>query len=242
MKKKFLVVVPIFNEEDKIQSVVEETINHSDSFADLLLVNDGSTDNSSFLLEKMKSKYPNIHLIQKPKNEGYGASLISGMKFSKDMGYEFFITMDCDEQHQPEDLVRFRNEDTSYDLVSGSRYLPESGIQGISAPPERVEINRRITTLLSKRYDWKITDSFCGYKRYRTRAFPAENFLETGYAAPMELWSYVKMKNLSWKEIPVDRIYITDSRSFGEDLDKKRKRYHYYLKIFYSSEKRFQMD
>ena len=53
----------------------------------------------------------------------------------------------------------------------------------------------------------------------------------------MEFWAYTKKNNLTLAEIAVDKIYITDDRSFGEDLDKKRKRYKYYLEAWRNAER-----
>lgn len=236
-----LVVIPVFNEEDVIERVAMESLEHASGFANILFINDGSTDGSSQILRGLTEKYSNIHLIDKKENEGYGASLISGIDYSLQNGYEFCITMDCDAQHQPADLSRFRKFNPDLDLVSGSRYLPDSGEKGISPPEDRIEINRRITRLLNKYYNFSITDAFCGFKRYRLAAFQKHGFTVKGYASPLELWSYVFHKKLSLSELAVDRIYITDDRSFGQDLDKKRKRYRYYLKIWRESHRKYRI-
>jgi glycosyltransferase involved in cell wall biosynthesis len=230
--KNILITIPIFNEVDKIQMVLEKTIHYSNEYADILLVNDGSTDGTFEEIERLCIQYPFVKKIQKEKNFGYGASLITGFEYGIQLNYQYLITMDCDEQHQPEDLIRFVNEPREIDLISGSRYLEQSKSIGIDPPTARVEINARITKKINQKYNWNLTDSFCGFKRYKLSSFINHNFEEKGYASPMELWTFLHYKNLSWKEIPVNRIYITDNRTFGEDLDKKRKRFRYYLKVW----------
>jgi glycosyltransferase involved in cell wall biosynthesis len=232
LNKNTLIVIPVFNEENVIEKVAERTIQFSEKFADILFVNDGSTDLTPQKLTSISNKFKEIYTIQKTKNEGYGASLISGLNFAIEKEYDYCITMDCDDQHQPSDIPRFMSFDASIDLVSGSRYLPESGVQGIEPPKDRIEINRRITAKINIQYNLGITDSFCGFKRYRVNAFRNHNFTENGYASPLELWSYIFHFSLRVKELNVDRIYITDDRSFGDDLDRKRKRYQYYLKVW----------
>lgn len=230
--KSTLIIIPVFNEGSVIQKVAKRTLEHSTSFANILFINDGSTDTSKSELLSLALTYPEITVLNKETNQGYGASLISGIEFAIQNKYDFCITMDCDDQHQPSDLPRFFEFDSSIDLVSGSRYLPNSGVQGIEPPGDRVEINKRITALINKHYNLHITDAFCGFKRYKLSSFQNHEFTENGYASPLELWSYVYHLSRSVKEIAVDRIYITDDRSFGEDLDKKRKRYQYYLKVW----------
>lgn len=226
--KNTLIVIPVYNEAPTLVKVAERTLAECKDYADILFVNDGSSDSSSQILERLKAVNPSIQIINKTKNEGYGGSLLSGFGFAIEHKYEFIITMDCDDQHQPKDLIRFRNEDPSIDIISGTRYSAQSLSSG-NAPQERVQINQKITEKINKRYGWNITDSFCGFKRYTTKSLLGHSIEEKGYAFPMDFWAYAKYKNLKIKEIAVDRIYITDDRSFGEDLDKKRKRYRYYI-------------
>lgn len=237
--KNFLILIPVYNEQDVIEKVFLETNLISNSWADLLFVNDGSTDNSKTILNQIKNDYPNTLIHHKEKNSGYGSSMIYGFEYSIEKEYEYLITMDCDEQHQPKDLIRFRDSNSEIDVMSGSRYKEESRSIGIKPPVDRVEINQRITSILNKKYSWKLTDSFCGFKRYKVNALKKNNFTENGYSFPLEFWSYAKYNHLSIEELAVDKIYITDDRSFGEDLDKKRKRFKYYLETFYRAEKKF---
>lgn len=234
-----LLILPVYNEENTVLSVIEKILTFTYEKMNLLIINDGSTDSTQEKIESKFSKHSKILLLSKLKNEGYGASLISGFNFALEKNYKFWITMDCDEQHQPKDIPRFLEISPNVQLVSGSRYHVLSKSQGIEPPKDRVEINFRITQHLNRIYNLKISDAFCGFKRYSADGFQNHNFEIEGYAAPLELWAYVKWKNLSLTEIPVDRIYITDDRSFGEDLDKKRKRYRYYLKTWMYSHKKY---
>lgn len=236
--KEFLVIIPVYNEETTVYDVALHTICACYEFADILFVNDGSTDRTKFILDTLQKEYPVLFVHHKKANAGYGSSLIYGFNFGIKKGYPFLITMDCDEQHQPKDLVRFANYNKKINIVSGSRYAPKSKSIGIVPPEDRVEINRRITTAINKKYGWYITDAFCGFKRYATSTLKNYTFTEYGYAFPMEFWVFAKKNNLSLSEIAVDKIYITDDRSFGEDLDKKRKRYKYYLEAWRKAEKK----
>lgn len=239
MKNKFLVLIPVYNEESVIKKVYLDTKPLIHSWADLIFVNDGSTDNSKNILDEIQFQNPDVFVFHKEKNSGYGSSLIYGFDLSIEKKYDFIITMDCDEQHQPKDLIRFKNFDLEVDVLSGSRYKEESNSIGIKPPKDRVEINRRITSMLNKKYNWNLTDSFCGFKRFKVGKLKKGIFSEYGYSFPLEFWSYAKYSNLSIQELAVDKIYITDDRSFGEDLDRKRKRYKYYLESFYRAEKKF---
>ena len=234
--KEFLVIIPVYNEKSTVYDVALRTIAACLDFADILFVDDGSSDGTDVVLDSIQKEHPYVFVHHK-KNAGYGSSLIYGFEFGAKKNYPYLITMDCDEQHQPKDLERFANYNRKIEVVSGSRYAPKSKSIGIVPPEDRVEINRRITTAINNKYGWYITDAFCGFKRYTTSSLKNYKFTENGYAFPMEFWAYARKNNLSLAEIAVDKIYITDDRTFGEDLDKKRKRYKYYLEAWRSAER-----
>ena len=231
-KKSCLIVIPVYNEEETLVEVAESVISVAAGFADILFVNDGSTDGSPRLLEDLHSESPFLLVHNRRENRGYGATLTEGFDVALQNGYEYVLTMDCDRQHNPDDIIKFKNADSSADIVSGSRYLEDSRDVGVAAPVDRVEINTRITRKLNRRYGWNLTDAFCGYKRYRTSALKEHGFTESGYAFPMEFWALARGRNLKISELAVNRIYVTDDRSFGIDLDKKKKRYKYYLRAW----------
>ena len=237
---KHLLCIPVYNEEATLQEVLAETRARLDeSLSEILLINDGSSDGSRRIIEEARAQDSRIRAIHRPVNQGYGAAMIDSLARGRAGGFDYVITMDCDRQHRPEDLARFVAHDPEISVVSGSRYLAESDRKG-QAPEDRVAVNERITRLLNRTYGWALTDSFCGFKRYRTDQIDPGLFTERGYAFPLEFWAYARGRGLSIEEIPVSRIYTTDDRSFGEDLDKIRKRYKYYLQTFYRARKRFE--
>lgn len=236
----FILGIPLFNEEDTILEFFSNLIsNLPREIEKIIVINDGSTDNSKFLLEKLKENYKFLEIKHHYPNQGYGFSIIQLMFYAKKEQYDFLITMDCDKQHKVEDLIKFINFDYNIDVVSGSRYREDSPSFGIKPPEDRVRINQKITKKLNEKYKFSLTDSFCGFKRYKLKKINPELFTEKGYGFPLEFWTYCYYYGLTLKEIPVARIYITDDRSFGEDLDKYKKRYKYYLKVWKNSEKKF---
>ncbi|MCE9597860.1 MAG: glycosyltransferase family 2 protein [Spirochaetia bacterium] len=234
-----LLAIPVFNEKKTIQSLLEQTVARLPSaIKQIVCIDDGSSDGSGPLLDEMAKTFSQLRIVHQVQNGGYGKSIRTGLELARDGNFSHLITMDCDLQHRPEDLIRFVSEPLDIDLISGSRYMPESTAAG-HVPLDRMEINARITRSLNRRYGWHLTDSFCGFKRFRMENINPADLIDSGYAFPMEFWAYAKMKPLTIKEIPVSRIYTTDDRSFGEDLDRKRRRYRYYLATWKNSENRF---
>jgi dolichol-phosphate mannosyltransferase len=154
---KTLVAIPVYNEAVYIEAIISEVLKYNDN---ILIINDGSIDETSVLLKHHKQVQVITHKI----NQGYGQSLIDAFEYAKNNGYDWVITMDCDHQHQPLCIPQFLDRiiKSKFDIVSGSRYLLHTNIENV--PPDRLRINRQITALLNSILKINITDAFCGFK------------------------------------------------------------------------------
>ena len=221
-----LVAIPLFNEEATIASIVREIRRYYND--DILVVNDGSTDCSKHLLDKLGDA--RVSLISHEVNLGYGQSLIDAFRYAIEKEYTALVTIDCDWQHEPKQIPEFFREIKNYDVVSGSRYYFDLKNNGI-APNDRYKINREITEKLAAVTRYKLTDSFCGFKAYKVSSLKRLELDETGYAMPLQLWIQACAAGFKIKEIPVKRIYNNLNRSFGEIMDDPVKRLQYYLDV-----------
>jgi len=211
MKEHFLTALPVFNERRHVDGVLAEVRKYS---PDVLVVDDGSTDGTSDVLDR----WPNIGRITHNHNRGYGAALQSAFQYAVEAGYDVLVTIDCDGQHQPQRIPAFVEACRKADIVSGSRYLEP--LSGDSRPPaDRRHINRVITDELNERLGLHLTDAFCGFKAYRTAVLGSLRCIETGYAMPLEVWVRAAALELKIIETPVPLIYLEEKRSFGGALD-----------------------
>ncbi len=204
-----LVAIPVFNEQKYVQAVLAAVRRHAD---DILAVDDGSTDGTPDLLRRQ----PDLAMISHAANLGYGQSLIDAFAFAAERGYDWVISLDCDEQHEPHripDFISAAREDGA-DIISGSRYL-ETHPDDDEAPPHRRRINALVTALLNQVLGLRLTDAFCGFKAYRVRALKRLRLDEPGYAFPMQFWVQCVNAGLRIRELPVRRIYRDGSRVFG---------------------------
>ncbi len=229
-----LVVIPVYNEIETLARVLEKIRQYH--AGDILAIDDGSTDGSyEALLD-----FDRVKVVRRDKNLGYGQSIIDGLRYAVEKGYEQVITIDCDEQHEPCMIPKMFANLGDSDVLSGSRYLNETK-EDDTAPPDRCAINRRITKIINGMTGYGLTDSFCGFKLYRVSALTKLALNEPGYAMPLQFWVQAKYFGLTVKEIAVPRIYKNLNRSFGSELDDPVSRFEYYKRIIERELKRWSM-
>jgi glycosyltransferase involved in cell wall biosynthesis len=223
---RLLISIPVFNERKYVEHVLSKVLQFHN---EVLFIDDGSTDGTAELLASRQD----VQLIRHPHNMGYGQSLIDAFDYADRCGYDWVITMDCDEQHEPEripDFIRAIQTD-EWDIISGSRYL-QASVNDDLPPGDRRSINVTLTAMVNETFDWQLTDTFCGFKAHRVSAMRQLHLSETGYAFPMQLWPQVHRANLRVTEIPVRLIYNDPTRTFGGILDDAQRRLRHYLDVF----------
>jgi len=225
---RILIAVPVFNEQRHVKNVLARIRLLDD---DVLVVDDGSTDATPDILAATKG----ITVIRHAVNRGYGRSMIDAFDHAARHGYDWIITIDCDDQHEPARIPSFieRAEQDDSDIISGSRYLVD--MPGNTAPPDdRRRINRRITDLLNQTLGLNLTDAFCGFKAYRVASFRPLRLTIPGYAFPIQFWIQAAHHGLRICELPVRLIYNDPTRHFGGHLDDPRARLQHYLDVFHT--------
>lgn len=228
MSPQVLTALPVFNEESHVAEVLAEVRKYADN---VLVVDDGSSDGTADVLRSI----PGILIETHEQNQGYGAALKTAFCYAIRHGYDVVVTIDCDGQHEPSLIPElaaavFPVDAEPFDIVSGSRYLKQ--FDGDSLPPEeRRRINMTVTEFLNERLGLNLTDSFCGFKAYRT--LPLENLriTELGYAMPLQLWVQAVDLGFRITEFPVPLIYLDEERSFGGSLDDSERRICYYREV-----------
>lgn len=120
MTEKLTIVVPVYNEEISLKTFIPSLIKFSkDNNFQLIVVNDGSTDNTDSIIESFNQS-GSFKYIRHKKNKGYGAALKAGIERSET---NLVVTVDSDGQHVLEDVLKLRDKIVSSDadLVIGSR-------------------------------------------------------------------------------------------------------------------------
>ncbi len=123
INNKGLLIVPVYNEVDRLDIKSWARISNSKSF-DILFVDDGSTDESYSMLRQMQVKNPRISIKKLMKNRGKGNVIYEGIKLSKKLGYNYVGLMDADLSVLPSNLTFGLTkilENSRLFMVSGAR-------------------------------------------------------------------------------------------------------------------------
>jgi len=232
---KKLTLIPIYNEERHIKGVLESVWNCYDG--DILIVNDGSTDRSAEILAGLSG----VKVITHPHNIGYGRSLADGFRYAVENGYDFLVTIDCDEQHEPHHIPEIFRAVADTDVYSASRYLREAE-ENDEPPADRYRINMAITGMINSVTGYRLTDGFCGLKGYRVKPLAKMDLRQNGYAFPIEFWIQAWRLGLKITEFPIERIYRNLNRTFGANLDDPDKRLRYYREVLRSEVQRWRIS
>ncbi len=129
LKNKALIIIPAYNEESSVGQVVH-SIFASVSGVDVLVVSDGSRDNTVSV-----AKQAGAFVISLPVNLGIGGAMQTGYRYAAEQGYEYAVQVDADGQHDPVDLPRLLAEAKKMEanLIIGSRYVAKTGYQSTHA-------------------------------------------------------------------------------------------------------------
>jgi dolichol-phosphate mannosyltransferase len=204
---RFLVVIPAYNEAESIERLVSEARRH----ADVCVVDDGSTDATSEILARMGE----AHVIRHDKNTHIAKSILDGMRYGVDGGYDFVITMDAGLSHDPAAIPSFQQH-VDAGLVIGYR------ARRVDVPWHRRFLSRGANFLLNlamkRRFvPWGgagLRDTTSGYRMYSREA--CELLLRAplkcrAFDFHLEALSYVYRAGLRIDEIPITYVFTGSS-------------------------------
>lgn len=158
------VVVPLYNEEESLPELVQwidRVATGNNLSYEIILIDDGSTDGSWGVVERLKREYSQIRAISFLRNYGKSAALYEGFRMAEG---EVVFTMDADLQDSPDEIPEMRRMilEDGYDLVSGwkkRRYDPV----GKRWPSKFFNLTARVVSGI------KLHDFNCGLKAYRRK-------------------------------------------------------------------------
>lgn len=210
------VFFPAYNEEKNIENTVIKAKKILEEIAEkweILIINDGSTDKTGEILNKLDLQDRRIRLITHVPNKGYGASLKSGFYNSK---YKWIAFTDADGQFDFSEIVNLiqKQKETNADLVIGY-YLER-----------KVSFSKKITSkmwelLVFLLFGLKVRDIDCGFKLVSKEVIDRIPKLESERGAFLSSEFLIKAKKSGFKtvEIGVSHYPRTKGKGTGRNID-----------------------
>lgn len=224
--QSILFVIPAHNEEANIKYVLDE-IKRDVNFADILVINDCSTDKTQEIVYKT-----GIKCINNISNLKYAWAVQVGLKYAAQNDYDYVIQFDADGQHiakEAEKLLKCAKENTNIDIVIGSRYIKDMGYK---CPLFRKIGTKFFSILIQIFCREKITDPLSGFQCLNKEVI--HKFSKPGqYPEYPDANLVVDMlkQGYKYKEVPVKMRNREDGVSMHSGIIKPIK---YMVHIFYS--------
>ena len=198
---KISIIIPVYNEEKTILKIINKIQKLSYLNKELIVVNDGSTDNTEKLLNSLFDK--KIKIINHKKNLGKGASIRTAQKY---ISGTHVIIQDPDLEYDPDDyenlLNPFKSEKTS--VVYGSRVLNKKRymLKNFSSF-ERIFYNHMLTLISNTINNQKLSDAHTCYKVFKSELFKSIILEENGFAFCPEITTKISNLNINITEVAI---------------------------------------
>lgn len=224
MSSKRCIIIPAFNEEKQIASVIEGVRQYSK--ADIVVIDDGSIDRTYDRAEST-----GVLVIRHPFNMGAGVAIQTGYKYAFENHYDFLLQIDGDGQHHPAHITDLFSmiENQKCDLAIGSRFLKNSAYKTGFLKSAGIRLFRSIVRIITGE---PVTDPTSGYRCMNRDVF--QYFTEDSFP-----WDYpdaniiIDLHRMGFKvaEVPVTMAYNPEGKSMHRGIFKIT---YYFFKVFLS--------
>ncbi len=195
-KNKVLIVIPTYNNHSTLASVIEQLREYSD---DILVVNDGSTDNTAEILDSLS-----VNKIEYATNKGKGYAIKQALKYASNNGFEYILTMDSDGQHYASDIVLFidKLEQAPNSLIIGARNLKSENM------PTQNTFANRFSNFWYYVETWqKLEDTQSGFRLYPIKNIANKHYLSNRYEFEVEIIVRAAWRGINVSNIPISVYY-----------------------------------
>jgi glycosyltransferase involved in cell wall biosynthesis len=197
-----LVVVPAYNAARHLPELIPRVLQIV-ADADLLIINDGSTDATPEILKSF-----NVSFIAFPHNRGKGAALAAAFDYAARRGYRSVLTLDADLQHLPEEIPRFFGADDGRRLIIGTRTM------NLKNMPFSRWLTNNLTSLIISIFSAKrVRDSQSGFRLIPASVLKALPLKTIKYDFESEMLFKAGALGCPIDEVPISTVY-EESKSY----------------------------
>jgi dolichol-phosphate mannosyltransferase len=199
-----LVIVPTYNEAANITDVIQR-LKLATPDVDILIVDDNSPDGTGALADSLTDN--RTHVLHRPDKGGLGPAYLAGFSWGYKQGYEYFVEMDADGSHQPEEISRFLAVAPGRDLVIGTRWMPGGLV--VNWPISRRLISRFGTRYAAVALGLSFRDLTSGYRllsRQLIQDVLDSHVTSIGYGFQIEIVRIAINQKRTIAEVPITFI------------------------------------
>lgn len=229
MEKKITILIPVYNEQKTLLKLLKEVsflkVEHG---AEIIVINDGSIDNSKKIIEENQTYYDQF--ISYEKNKGKGFAIREGLKKSKG---DYIIFQDADLEYDPQDIVKFIEliDKFAPDVILGSRFNYDKYSKSHNVMNKIG--NLVLTSTFNLLYNTTFTDIYSCYLCVKKKFINENSLKANGFDQQAEILTEVVKKGKNFFEVPIN--YNGRSKEDG----KKIRFYHFFPVFFKIILKRF---
>ena len=205
---RFLIIIPTLNEHKNI-GIIKKKIIKTFKNANILFIDDNSTDGSKKEIINLSKIDKRINYIFRPKKLGIGSAHKLGLKLAKKKNYQYVCTLDCDGTHNPIAIKTMFKLIKDYDLVMTTRFKNKKMYQ--TWPIKRILITHMRYYLVRLLLGTKL-DSSGGFRMYDLKKIKLEDIFlakDNNYNFFWESTFLLENKNYKLTEIPINLPFRT---------------------------------
>lgn len=193
---KLSIIIPAFNEEKTLGAIVEKVQKLNLASSEIIVVDDGSTDETGKIVKKLSGK--NVTTLSHSKNEGKGKAIVDALKIVRG---EIVLIQDADLEYDPSEIPKLLApfSDKKVQVVYGSRKMQKNAISN-----QAFNLGGQLLTFFTNTiYGSNITDEATGYKLFRANVIKHMKLNAKGFEFCPEVTAKVLKQKIDIVEIPI---------------------------------------
>lgn len=202
-QEDILIIIPTYNEAENIRRTIHEIFKAAQN-VEILIVDDNSPDGTGAIVQELMQSDKRIHLLHRPTKDGLKQAYVAGFHWGIDRGFSWLCEMDADGSHRSVDLKNLLNARADADVIVGSRYISEGGIEGWSWLRRLMSYFGNVYARLILKINFG--DLTGGFNLWHKEVLEQINFASLtcqGYGFQIELKYRAIMMGFTLKEVPI---------------------------------------
>jgi dolichol-phosphate mannosyltransferase len=203
--KRFLVIIPTYNEATGLATTLDRTLTVCPEGGEILVIDDGSPDRTADVVRHHEAFGTRIHLLERGGKLGLGTAYRAGFAWALERDFDACIEMDADLSHDPSDIPALLEAlKQGADAAIGSRY--RDGVRVMNWPQDRLFLSLGASKFVRLMTNLPLTDATSGFKAIRSNALRDldwDKFKAGGYGFQVELHYFLWKSGANLVEVPI---------------------------------------